>query len=119
MNKSKKYIESYNQIDELHYKNFYVKEPIFCEMINENEYKAYDGKREFIVSKKEKKQLSEYKRNKGKELDKYILCTCSYCGNEPKGKMPRHSNIKDCFDNFVWNDLELMVVVVVVIRFQY
>ena len=62
MNKSKKYIESYNQIDELHYKNFYVKEPIFCEMINENEYKAYDGKREFIVSKKEKKKLSEYKR---------------------------------------------------------
>ena len=101
MNKSKKYIESYNQIDELHYKNFYVKEPIFCEMINENEYKAYDGKREFIVSKKEKKELSEYKRNKGKELDKYILCTCSYCGNEPKGQMPRHSNIKDCFDNFV------------------
>ena len=55
----KKYIESYNQIDELHYKNFYVKEPIFCEMINENEYKAYNGKREFIVSKKEKKELLE------------------------------------------------------------
>ena len=99
MNKSKKYIKKYFEIDELNYKNFYVKEPIFCKMINDNEYNAYNGKREFIVSKKEKKELSEYKRNKGKELDKYILCTCSYCGI--KGIEPRHNNIKECFDNFV------------------